>query len=339
MRGVIVARRSRVFDLTVIGHTISPNVRTRCGGLSVIVCPGQRDGAVASLFLPGCHDAARGALPCMFRGYGCGRSACRDGAESLLSKPTAIGHGQHPCSEKNRTSFLTQTGPGTPDGSAVPLLLAAGAARRGTAAGRVPAGAGQAPVRAPVGVPRFQRQIRPDRRILRPSRRVAVVRPQRGGRAALPLSRLEIRRERPVHGGALRAGRKRLLQEDQAHILPAGQARRGAVGLYGPARQEAAAAGMGIRHGAAGADLRLQAAAGIAIGCKPWKAASIRATSRSCIAATSAPIRCSRAPRAINTISPTCSRISKWSSSPAASSSARGAMPRAANITGASRRG
>src|SRR3984957_535366 len=63
------------------------------------------------------------------------------------------------------------------DGPAFPLLLDAGAPCRGTAAGRMPAGAGQDHVRTAPGVPRLQRQIRPDRRVLRPSRRLAVVRP------------------------------------------------------------------------------------------------------------------------------------------------------------------
>ena len=74
-------------------------------------------------------------------------------------------------------------------------------------------------------------------------------------------------------------------------------------------------------------------------GCRRWKAASIPATSRSCIAAISAPIPCSRAPRATSTTSPTCSRISRWWSSRAVSISARAAMPRTATTTGASRRG
>ena len=60
---------------------------------------------------------------------------------------------------------------------------------------------------------------------------------------------------------------------------------------------------------------------------------------RSSTAATSVPTRCSRAPRAINTISPTHSRISRWSSSREGCSSARAAMPRTATTTGASRRG
>src|SRR5580692_9800694 len=63
-------------------------------------------------------------------------------------------------------------------GPAFPLLLDAGAPCRGVAAGRLPAGAGQDPVRTAPGVPRLERQIRPDRRILCPPRRLAVVRPQ-----------------------------------------------------------------------------------------------------------------------------------------------------------------
>ena len=41
---------------------------------------------------------------------------------------------------------------------------------------------------------------------------------------------------RPVHRGAVRAERERLLPEDQAEVLSAGRARRRAVDLYGPAR-------------------------------------------------------------------------------------------------------
>src|SRR5262249_8503304 len=112
-------------------------------------------------------------------------------------------------------------------------------------------------------LPRQRGQIRADRRILRPPRRVALVRPQRGAWPALLLSRLEIRRDRPVHRRPLRAARERLLPEDQAQVLPVGEARAGAVDLYGPARQAAAAAGMGIRDGAGRSDLHLQAPAGM----------------------------------------------------------------------------
>src|SRR4051812_11369482 len=90
-----------------------------------------------------------------------------------------------------------------------------------------------------------------------------MVWPQRGGRPALPLSRLEIRRDRPVHRRAIGAAGKRFLPEGQAEILSAGEARAGAVDLYGTAGEAAAAAGMGIRHGSVGAGVRVQAPAGV----------------------------------------------------------------------------
>ena len=57
---------------------------------------------------------------------------------------------------------------------------------------------------------------RPDRRVLRPPRRVPVVRAQRGVRAALPVPRLEVRRDRAMRGPALGAGGER---NAQAHKL------------------------------------------------------------------------------------------------------------------------
>src|SRR6266436_8996506 len=149
-----------------------------------------------------------------------------------------------------------------PDGPDVPRLLAPGPVGRGTAGEQLPAGTREDAVGAAARLPRQRGQIRTDRRILRPPRRVALVRAQRGAWPALLLSRLEIRRDRPVHRRPVRAARERLLPEDQAQVLPIGEARAGAVDLYGPARQATAAAGMGIRDGAGGADLHLQAPAG-----------------------------------------------------------------------------
>src|SRR6516162_10456584 len=120
------------------------------------------------------------------------------------------------------------------DGPHDPRLLAPGAVGRGVTGERLPAGACEDAVRAAARLPRQRGQIRTDRRILRPPRRVAVVRPQRGARLALLLSRLEIRRDRPVHRRPLRAARKRLLPEDQAQVISVGAARAGAVDLYGP---------------------------------------------------------------------------------------------------------
>src|SRR5436190_23188220 len=148
------------------------------------------------------------------------------------------------------------------DGPHVPRLLAPGAVGRGATAERLPAGAREDAVRAAARLPRQRGQIRADRRILRPPRRVAVVRAQRGARPALLLSRLEIRRDRPVHRRPLRAARERLLPEEQAQVIPVGEARAGAVDLYGSAGEATAAAGMGIRDGAGRSDLHLQAPAG-----------------------------------------------------------------------------
>src|SRR5439155_24884078 len=111
----------------------------------------------------------------------------------------------------------------------VPQLLAAGADGGRATAERLPARAGADALRAPARVPRQRWKVRPDRRVLRPSRRVAVVRPQRGRRPALLLPRLEIRRDRPLRRCSLGAAGERLLPEDQAEILPAGAARPGAV--------------------------------------------------------------------------------------------------------------
>src|SRR5262245_12028568 len=90
-----------------------------------------------------------------------------------------------------------------------------------------------------------------------------MVRPQRGVWAALSVSRLEIRRNRPVHRAAVGARGKRLRAQDQAALLSLGRARRGALDLYGAARAPAAAAGMGICDGQTRAALRVQALAGI----------------------------------------------------------------------------
>ena len=129
-------------------------------------------------------------------------------------------------------------------------------------------------------------------------------------------------------------------QEDQAEGLSAGQDRRRAVDLHGrrrstqPPPPELEFATVPPR-----ADASPPSACRNATGCRPWKAASTRATSPACIAATSTPTRCSRAPRATSTTSATPGRCSRWSSSRAASSSARAATPRTASTTGASRPG
>src|SRR5262249_18278242 len=107
---------------------------------------------------------------------------------------------------------------------------------------RMPAGAGEDPVRAPARIPRYRRPLWLGRRILRASRRLAVVRPQRGARPALSVPRLEIRRDRPVHGRPYGTGRERFLQEDQLQALPPNQARPVAVAVGGPGGEAPATA-------------------------------------------------------------------------------------------------
>ena len=107
----------------------------------------------------------------------------------------------------------------------------------------------------------------------------------------------------------------------------------------GPPETAAAAAGIRVRHRAAGAELHLQAAAGMQLAAGAWKAASIPATPHGCTAATWKQTPCTGARRAINTTSTTRGRTSKWSKAPAGFSSAHAATPTADNITGASRNG
>src|SRR5712691_7022533 len=74
---------------------------------------------------------------------------------------------------------------GHADGRSVSALLDSGAAVGGGAGAGLPAGARQAALRAAARLPRQPGARGRDRRILRPSRRVALVRAQRGERAAL----------------------------------------------------------------------------------------------------------------------------------------------------------
>src|SRR5581483_2161061 len=67
-------------------------------------------------------------------------------------------------------------------------------------------------------------------------------------RFALPLSRLEIRRDRPMRRSAVGAGGERFLQENKAQILSLGRARRRPVDLHGTARYAAAAARVRVCH-------------------------------------------------------------------------------------------
>ena len=127
--------------------------------------------------------------------------------------------------------ILTRVGPGTPIGSLLrrywmPACLSAEIRRAGR-----PAGPGAAARRGPGRVPGHRRRGRPHRGALPAPRRVAVLRPQRGVRAALHVPRLEVRRHRPVRRPALRAAP--VLAPDQDHVLPDPRVRRDRVDLPG----------------------------------------------------------------------------------------------------------
>ena len=193
---------------------------------------------------------------------------------------------------REQNDFLTLTGPGTPMGDLlrrywIPALLASELPEPDCP-----------PVRVKLLGERLiafrdtQGRVGAHGRVLRPSRRLAVVRPQRGERAALPLSRLEIRRHRPVRRGALRAGRERLLPSKiKLTSYPCVELGDVDLDLYGAAGAQAAAAGvrMGARSRARIASS--PSAPRTATGCRRWKAASIRSTSRSCTATICAAIR------------------------------------------------
>ena len=88
-----------------------------------------------------------------------------------------------------------------------PPLLAAGLPLDRAARARRPAGARAAPRRRSGRLPRQRGQGRPGRRVLPAPPRAAVLRPQRRVRAALRLSRLEVRRRRHLRRHARRSRR------------------------------------------------------------------------------------------------------------------------------------
>ena len=162
---------------------------------------------------------------------------------------------------KEQNDLLTRTGAGTPMGEMfrrywMPALLAEELPENDCPPVRV-----QLLSEKLIAFRDTEGPLRADRRILRASRRVAVVRPQRGVRAALPVPRLEIRRDRPMRGNPIRTGAEWFPRDDQAALVSAGRAGRRAVDLHGTAGAPAGAAGIRVRHGAAGADLHVEAAA------------------------------------------------------------------------------
>src|SRR5215204_2312060 len=126
-------------------------------------------------------------------------------------------------------------GSGHGDGRPAPALLDSGLAVGGNRRAGLSAGAPEASVGATDRVPGHAGARRIDGRVLRPSRRVAVVRTQRGEWSALSVSWLEVRRRRPMYRRSVRAGRKRLLQHNQTHFVSVRRAWQRDLDLYGAA--------------------------------------------------------------------------------------------------------
>ena len=213
---------------------------------------------------------------------------------------------------REQNELLSRIGPGTLDGQAVAPLLGAVPAGRGTARAGLPAGQGQADGRAPDRLPRQQGPRRPDRRVLRPPRRLAVVRRERGLRHPLPLPRLEIRHHRAMRRSAVGAGGVGLPQEHQAEGLSLHREGRHRLDLYGAAGLAAAAAGAGMDRRQARAALRLQAPAGMQLPAGHGRRHRFQPRVLAARLASSTRTRCSRARRPTSTTSRTACRCSRW---------------------------
>ena len=86
-------------------------------------------------------------------------------------------------------------------------------------------------------------------------RRLALLRPQRGVRAALRVPRLEVRRERPLRRHAERAGGEQLQGQGAGARLSLPRRQRRDLDLHGPARDAAALPGLRDQHAAGRAGL------------------------------------------------------------------------------------
>ncbi len=97
------------------------------------------------------------------------------------------------------------------------------------------------------GLSRQRRPPRRARRILLAPARLAGARPQRGVRAALPLSRLEIRCRRQCPRDDVRAAGKRVPGQAQAQGLSGARGRRFCVDLHGTHQRDARVRGAAVR--------------------------------------------------------------------------------------------
>ena len=134
------------------------------------------------------------------------------------------------------------------DGGPHPAILDPRPAHQRAARAGLPAGARPPAGREPDRLPRHLRQGRPHPEPLPAPRCLALLWPQRGGRAALRLSRLEVRLRGRLRRHAERAGGEHLQGEGPGAGLSVRRAQRRRLGVHGPAADSAAAARHRAQH-------------------------------------------------------------------------------------------
>ena len=219
---------------------------------------------------------------------------------------------------KEQNDLLTQTGPGTPMGAAVPPPLAAGAAGRGTAGERLPAGAGEAAVGAAARLPRHARAATALIDEFCAHRGVSLwfgrneecgLRcPYHGWKYDVTGQCIEVPSE-PAESG--------FCKKIKLKSYPLVE-RGGVLWTYmGPPEKQPPLPEWEFAMVPAEPAASCPSACRNATGCRRWKAASIPATSPSCTRGElEHAIRCSRAPRATSTISATSQPVFEVVESP-----------------------
>src|SRR5262249_8105208 len=133
-------------------------------------------------------------------------------------------------------------GSGYADGPAVSQLLDTGPTGKRACRAGLPAGARSSAIRETDRLSGCAGPSWTDRRVLCPSPRLSVVRPQRREWHPLPVSRLEIRRDGTMHGNPVRARGQHALPAYPDGQLSADREGRHPLDLYGSGGSQAASA-------------------------------------------------------------------------------------------------
>ena len=190
-------------------------------------------------------------------------------------------HGGPPLLPEHENELLTRVGPGSAMGALMRRYWIPAAFSASDRQARQPAVAGAAPGRESGAVPRHRRPHRPRRRAMPASHRIAVLRPQRGERTALRLSRHQVRRRRQLRRPAVRAADERCPQRERAEAarrqgLSVHRARRRGVDLYGTGRAQAGISRPRMDAACRRRSVTRRATSRNATGCRRSKAVSTR---------------------------------------------------------------